>query len=369
MIKIVYLNLLNFLFFREINSFYNYNFNLYPKNIIQSNTNSYLQNNKNYYENNKYLNNNYLKNKNNLDKFLLSTNYDSSFLDILYNIFDSCKEISYKIQTASCNKMSCFNQFGDEQLAIDILSDNILKNCFTKSPYINTISSEEEPIEIKLNDNINGYSISFDPLDGSSIIDSNLAVGTIFGIWKGNRLTNIYGRDLILSGMCIYGPRTIMVLAFNNMDGVHEFLLINNGNWINSNYYNNMLKQAKLYSPGNLKIINENLGYKKLLEYWIKNNYQLRYSGGMVPDINQLLVKGQGIFVNVASKNQVPKLRMLYEIAPLGFLIEKAGGKTSDGILSVLDILIKNTNQTSQIAFGSEFDVEIFNEIVGKYYL
>jgi len=313
-----------------------------------------------------------INNENNvyLEQFLLSTiNHKPSLINILYTIFDSCKEISYKIKTASCNKMACYNQFGEEQLAIDLLANNLLMNNLKNCHNINSISSEEEPIVIKLNNNPDGYSISFDPLDGSSVIDCNFAVGTIFSLWKGNELTNIYGNDIQVSGMCIYGPRTILTFAINELNGVYEFLLNDYGQWIASNFYTNMMKTGKLYSPGNIKAVNTNSGYKQLLNYWITNNYQLRYSGGMVAEVNQLLVKGQGIFVNVESKNVKPKLRMLYEITPLGFLVEKSGGKTSNGIQSVLNILIENTNQTSQIAFGSEYEIDMFNKIVGKLYL
>lgn len=89
----------------------------------------------------------------------------------------------------------------------------------------------------------------------------------------------------------------------------------------------------------------------------------------MVPDVNQLMVKGKGVFVNVNSKNTKSKLRMLYEVAPIGFLIEKAGGKTSEGEKSVLDVLITDTEQTSQVAYGSKNEVERFETLVGRKYI
>ena len=78
-----------------------------------------------------------------------------------------------------------------------------------------------------------------------------------------------------------------------------------------------------MIAPGNLRATQDNEGYAQLFDYWVSNTYQLRYTGGMVPDVNQLLVKGKGVFVNVASKNTKSKLRMLYEVAPMGFLVEK----------------------------------------------
>lgn len=142
-------------------------------------------------------------------------------------LFNSCKEIAYKIRTASCDKMACFNEFGDEQLAIDILANNVLFQVrrslpqekgrgpgdaaskrtmrrgvlavglmsFAIRPWsvqnlkdsgvVATASSEETPTEDPMGGE--GFSVAFDPLDGSSIIDTNFAVGTIFGIWPGSK--------------------------------------------------------------------------------------------------------------------------------------------------------------------------------------
>jgi sedoheptulose-bisphosphatase len=85
--------------------------------------------------------------------------------------------------------------------------------------------------------------------------------------------------------------------------------------------------------------------------------------------VNQLMVKGKGVFVNVASSKTKSKLRILYEVAPLAYLIEKAGGVASNGEISPLDVLIKCTEQTSQVAYGSRKEVERFEELVGVKYV
>lgn len=219
----------------------------------------------------------------------------------------------------------------------------------------------------------NGYSVAFDPLDGSSVIDTNFAVGTIFGIWPGRKLTDITGRQLKAAGIAVYGPRTTITLAIDNLDNAHEFLLVddfsaNHGQWLKTNEFSN-IGEGKLFAPGNLRATQDNPGYDELFKYWLQNTYQLRYTGGMVPDVNQLMVKGKGVFVNVASKNTKSKLRVLYEVAPIGYLIEKANGKTSDGEKSVLDIPITSTEQVSQVAFGSANEVDRFNQLVGRKYI
>lgn len=92
-------------------------------------------------------------------------------------IFAACKEVAYKIRTASCDKMACFNDFGDEQLAIDVLADKVIFDNLKSSGVVATASSEENPTEIELSSN-GSFSVAFDPLDGSSIIDTNFSVGT-----------------------------------------------------------------------------------------------------------------------------------------------------------------------------------------------
>ena len=92
-------------------------------------------------------------------------------------IFAACKEIAYKIRTASCDKISCFNDFGDEQLAIDVLADKVLFDNLEESGVVATASSEEVPVEKPITAG-GKFSVAFDPLDGSSIIDTNFSVGT-----------------------------------------------------------------------------------------------------------------------------------------------------------------------------------------------
>jgi len=285
-------------------------------------------------------------------------------------MFQACKEIAYKIRTASCDSMACFNEFGDEQLAIDILANNVIFQALRDSRVVATASSEETPVEDPMGGY--GFSVAFDPLDGSSVIDSNFAVGTIFGIWPGSKLTEVFGSELKCSGLCVYGPRTSMSLAIEGIPGAHEFLLVDDfsgrhGQWIKTNEFNT-ISEGKLFAPGNLRATQDNPGYKELFDFWISNQYQLRYTGGMVPDVNQLLIKGKGVFVNVASPNTKSKLRLLYEVAPLAYLIEKAGGRSSDGEKSVLKVQIKTTEQRTQVALGAAREVDRFEKYVGKKY-
>lgn len=136
------------------------------------------------------------------------------------------------------------------------------------------------------------------------------------------------------------------------------------GNWIHVSEFT-AVAEGKLFAPGNLRAAQDNPGYKKLIDFYNENKYQLRYTGGMVPDVNQILVKGKGVFCNPASPTAKAKLRVLYEVAPIGFLMEKGGAKSSTGSGSVLDIPIDNTEVKSQCCFGSAGEVKRFEEMVG----
>lgn len=90
--------------------------------------------------------------------------------------------------------------------------------------------SEEVPEPVDMGGE--GFCVAFDPLDGSSIVDTNFAVGTIFGVWPGDKLTNITGREQVAAGMGIYGPRTVFCIALKDAPGCHEFLLMDDGKWM-----------------------------------------------------------------------------------------------------------------------------------------
>ena len=298
------------------------------------------------------------------ENWMTSSRQDPKLIRVVQAFFDSCKEISYKIRTASCDKMSCYNEFGDEQLAIDLLADEIIFQNLAASGQVATASSEETPDLRFLGGS--DYSVAFDPLDGSSIIDTNFAVGTIFGVWAGKKLTGVYGRDLVAAGIAIYGPRTTITIAVEGIEGAHEFLLMDDftakhGQWTRTKSFYNV-QEGKMFSPGNIRALYDVPGYKDLYHYWITHQYQMRYTGGMVPDVNQILVKGKGIFVYPGSPL---KLRLLYEVAPLAFLMEKAGGASSDGEGSLLDRRIVKTEDRCQVALGSRGEVERFEKMMG----
>ncbi|KAG6395428.1 hypothetical protein SASPL_146073 [Salvia splendens] len=288
-----------------------------------------------------------------LEEFLSKSTSDKGLIRLMMCMGEALRTISFKVRTASCGGTACVNSFGDEQLAVDMLADKLLFEyaCSEEVPELQDMGG---PVE-------GGFSVAFDPLDGSSIVDTNFTVGTIFGVWPGDKLTGVTGSQQVAAAMGIYGPRTTYVLALKDCPGTHEFLLLDEGKWQHVKDTTS-IGEGKMFSPGNLRATFDNSDYAKLVDYYVREKYTLRYTGGMVPDVNQIIVKEKGIFTNVTSPTAKAKLRLLFEVAPLGFLIEKAGGYSSDGKQSVLDKEVINLDDRTQVAYGSKNEIIRFEE-------
>lgn len=238
-------------------------------------------------------------------------------------------------------------------------------------------ASEEDPIVRNVDEGGEGeFTVCWDPLDGSSIVDNNWAVGTIMGIWpKSTGLIGAKGSDQVIALVALYGPRTTVLVALD--DGTYEFSYgctpegcqLPDGSfepWICSRHAIQVSPEAQIFSPANLRATQDLPGYKKLVDYYMENRYTLRYSGGLVPDIYQAFTKGMGVFSNPTSKSSPAKLRLAFEAAPFGLLVEKAGGKTSDGVTggSILDVQIDSVDQRTALCIGSANEVDRFNEFL-----
>ncbi|KAK6929442.1 LOW QUALITY PROTEIN: Fructose-1-6-bisphosphatase class I, N-terminal [Dillenia turbinata] len=296
-----------------------------------------------------------------LEEFLTKATPDKGLIRLMICMGEALRTISFKVRTASCGVTACVNSFGDEQLAVDMLANKLLFEALQYYHFCKFACSEEVPELQDMGGPVeNGFSVAFDPLDGSSIVDTNFSVGTIFGVWPGDKLTGITGRDQVAAAM---GPRTTYVLALKDFPGTHEFLLLDEGKWQHVKETTD-IGEGKLFSAGNLRATFDNPDYDKLISYYVRENYTLRYTGGMVPDVNQIIIKEKGIFTNVTWPSSKAKLRLLFEVAPLEFLIEKAGGYISDGTQSVLDKVITNLDDRTQVGYGSKDEIIRFEKML-----
>lgn len=305
----------------------------------------------------------------NLGDFLRGCEVGQELSKVLSSLAVSVKSISESIHNTDVGKAGSTNVYGEEQLALDVLADRIVSDACKKSGVVGLIASEELPTEVRVGDG--RFAVAYDPLDGSSLVDVNLAVGTIFGIYDGIKtFTGVNGDDQVAAMVAVYGPRTIILLALKDAAGVYEFTL-KDGEFVltrgegfgDAAFAPLSVGEGKMFAPGNLRACSENPKYLGLLEYWVKEQYTLRYSGGMVPDVVQILLKGKGVFSYPPySKYPNGKLRILFECAPLSFLMEKAGGAASDGKVRILEKVVSEVSERTPIFIGSKLEVKRCNE-------
>jgi len=281
---------------------------------------------------------------------------------LICEIAEASKYIIHSISTGDLGVAGTSNLYGEQQLELDVLADRILRKRLDHSRVVANMMSEEMDEIIPVSPDCDGkYSVAFDPLDGSSLVDVNLAVGTIVSIFEGCDLLQP-GRKQVAAVYVLYGPRTTLVYSVGK--GVHEFgmNMLREFTLLQENI--TLEPRGNLYSPGgqrNLYTPGVEAYVNKLEERGVK----LRYSGGFVPDINQILLKGQGIFFYPHLQNLPQgKLRLLFELSPMAYLIEQAGGAASDGRRPILDLQPQQIHERSPVFIGCKEDVALAEEFI-----
>ena len=282
----------------------------------------------------------------------------------MLTIFENIKHIATKIDKAikeeDLGYSNQCNATGDTQLKLDVASDALIEHELKSNKLIKAIISEEK--EEILNINPDGkYTVCYDPLDGSSIVDANLSVGSIFGIYEGY---NLSGEGLVGAAYIVYGPRLEMVTAVKGEAPKHyrygESKLFNLLCDISLN------EKGKINAPGGTQKNWPKL-HKEFINSLFNEGYRLRYSGGMVPDLHHILLKGGGIFSYPATSDKPEgKLRVLFEVLPFALIYESANGQAIDDKGErLLNLKPKHHHDTSACFFGSNYEIERLKEAYG----
>ncbi len=278
-----------------------------------------------------------------------------NLVHLLCEIAEASKYVINAVRTGDLGVAGTSNLYGEEQLALDVLSDRILRKRLSHSGVVCNIASEEMDEIFQVTSNPQGmFSVAYDPLDGSSLVDVNLAVGTIVGIYQGSDMLQP-GRTMVGAVYILYGPRVSMVYSVGK--GVYEFTMNHLMEFTLTRENIRMQPSGDIYSPGGLrkKYTPENEAYIRYLE---DKGAKLRYSGGFVPDINQILMKGKGIFMYPGlTDNPEGKLRLLFELNPMAFLLEQAGGAATNGCERILDIVPDGLDHRAPVYIGCRDDV------------
>jgi len=299
-----------------------------------------------------------------LRRHLRENEVDDNLTHLICEIAEASKYIIHSIRTGDLGVAGTSNLYGEQQLALDVLADRILRKRLDHSRVVANMMSEEMDEIIPISPDCEGkYSVAFDPLDGSSLVDVNLAVGTIVSIFEGCDLLQP-GRNQVAAMYILYGPRTTLVYSVGN--GVHEFGMNSLMEYTLLQENITIATKGNLYSPGGQRNL-YTPGVEAFVTSLEDRGVKLRYSGGFVPDINQVLLKGKGIFFYPFLQNLPQgKLRLLFELNPMAFLVEQAGGAASNGRQRILDLQAEMIHDRSPVFIGCKEDVALAEEFIRK---
>ncbi len=302
-----------------------------------------------------------------------------TFTILLNNIVTACKQISHKVNRGQLidvlGSAESENVQGEVQKKLDIITNDIMVNALNWTGHLAGMASEEIDglIPIPPEYPKGKYLALFDPLDGSSNIDINLAVGTIFSILRCREgiepdIEDFLrkGAEQVCAGFVLYGPSTMMVLTtghgvngFTLDQDIGEFILTHANMKIpeeTSEFAINMSNQ-RFWEPPVQRYIDECLQGKEGVR---GKDFNMRWVASLVADVYRILTRG-GVFLyplDNKDPNKPAKLRIMYEANPMAFIIEQAGGACSTGRERVLDIKPSGIHQRIPLILGSKNEVE-----------
>jgi fructose-1,6-bisphosphatase I len=315
-----------------------------------------------------------------LSRFVMANTRDHELVILLNSIATSCKLITSAVQRAGVAKLYGLagevNSTGDDQKKLDVLANDMMINALVHSGVCCVLVSEENEEPIIVPPGRQGkFCVAFDPLDGSSNIDCNVSVGTIFSVYQrrpgsdgtvGDLLRS--GADCICAGYVAYSSAVELVFTFKGGD-VHGFCLDSTiGEFVHTR--EKMLFPAdggkRIYSANEGNSMQWDQPIKDAIEHFktAEKPYTSRYVGSMVADIHRTILYG-GIYLYPAdAKSPKGKLRLLYEGIPMAMIIEQAGGIASTGMFEgkiqrVLDLVPDEIHAKCPIIMGSLRDVQL----------
>ena len=326
----------------------------------------------------------------NLDTFLSEkfsqSEADQRLVMVIKTIAQSVKQVANMVETAplagQLGKLDNENVQGEQQAKLDLLTNDCFVANLQACDAVAGIVSEElgEAILLSKDASKPNYLAVFDPLDGSSNIEVNVAVGSIFSILKApvGRATQVAdflvkGTEQVLAGYAIYGPSTILVFTFGT--GVQCFTLDRTRDKVSGDF---VLTNDNMRVPEETQEFAINASNARFWEPPIQQyisecqagatgargkDFNMRWIASMVADVHRVLMRG-GVYL-YPKDNKLPlkagRLRLLYELNPMSWIVEQAGGKSSTGRERVLELVPTEIHQRAPIIIGSKIEVERIN--------
>ncbi|MDB4780394.1 class 1 fructose-bisphosphatase [bacterium] len=257
------------------------------------------------------------------------------------------------------------NVQGEDQLKMDVISNEIIMRCLGDRASIAVLASEEdeEPRILRRSGDGGKYCVLFDPLDGSSNLDSCVGVGTIFSVTlndpaesDGEKTVCQPGTRQVAAGYILYGSSTIMCLTTG--DGVDMFVLDQAiGSFLRVRTKVRIPESGTTYSINEANAETFPEGYQAYLRFAHGAGYTSRYIGSMVSDVHRTLIRGGVFLYPPTAKNPDGKLRLLYEANPMAMLMEQAGGVSYSGDVRTMEVQPDRLHQRVPVLLGSPAEV------------
>lgn len=310
-----------------------------------------------------------------LSAWLATEPADAALKYVVQTIAATCARISDVVASGalsgSLGAAGSTNVQDEEQKKLDVITNDMLSDALKACDPVAGLASEELE-EVEPTGRVGGYLVTFDPLDGSSNIDVNVSVGTIFSVLPapaGHAPAEADflqpGRSQVAAGYAVYGPQTMLVLTLSS--GVNAFTLSADGQWLlthpalsikpdTAEFSINMSNQRHWAEPVRRYID----GCLQGKDGPRAKNFNMRWIASMVADVHRIMMRG-GIFMypwDAREPGKPGKLRLMYEANPMGLVVERAGGKATDGAGRILDIQPTKLHQRVPVVLGSANEVE-----------
>lgn len=312
-----------------------------------------------------------------LDQQQLQADGAEDLSAIMNRIVSVGKQIARDLSTAgltdSLGTTSERNVHGEQVQRMDARANALFVEAFQDSPIVRIVVSEEmdEPFVVGQAEKTGKYAVFFDPLDGSSNVDVNAPLGSIFSIHRLDPVGNFLkpGCEQVAAGYLLYG--TAAILVYTCGEGVHQYILEPE-----SGEFSLSVSNIQIPARGKTYSINEGNRYKwsqnmmKIVDHFHSHDratgrpYSSRYTGCLVADVHRILLKG-GLYLYPGDVQKPEgKLRLMYEAAPLSFVVEQAGGIGSTGVERISTIHPKTPHQCVPLIIGSREDVETAEQLL-----
>jgi fructose-1,6-bisphosphatase I len=305
----------------------------------------------------------------------VSQHGDAGLSAVFAAIAEATSGIASKIRLAGLGDVygavGAVNVQGEQQQKLDVFANDEMIGKLRGVPAVAAIVSEEDEEPIVFSHEGAEYAVIFDPLDGSSNIDVNVNVGTIFSIARvsGEVVASVLkpGTQQIAAGYVVYGPSTVLIITLGR--GVAAFTLDDVGNFVLTGDDMKMPAQGSYYSTNEANAASWPQAYRDYVALLLAKglngkSYGARYIGSLVADFHRTLLKGGVFLYPPTDKAPKGKLRLLYEARPLAMIVEQAGGGAVNGATRILDLTAEGIHERTALIIGSKAEVEALQKIV-----